>query len=89
MTTKPILYSLEIYQLHGSYREIDDLSGATLLDHYYTSSSFGAFHVGDTINEGHLMAILGTVAHVHHWVGDYGEDQVLHKTCLYLDINLS
>lgn len=83
MTTKPVTYSLEIHQLHAPYSTQKSLERSTRLHMHEAEQPFGAFHVGETITDGPSLTYLGRIQHIHHWVGDTG-DEIRHGIALYL-----
>ena len=78
------VYALETKNLQNPYRNQESLNNSTPLDSHESSTPFGAFHVGDGVSDGPSLRYLGNIQYIHHWIGDYGDDQILHKTILYL-----
>jgi hypothetical protein len=83
MSPKTTIYTLAIVQLHRPYKMEDDLQHTTPLLSFESLTPFGSFHVGDGVAESGLRS-LGRIQHIHHGIGDYRDEQILHHTTLYL-----
>ena len=83
MKLKTTIYTLAIVQLHRPYKTEDDLQNTTPLLSFESLTPFGSFHVGDGVAESGLT-FLGRIQHIHHGIGDYGDEQILHHATLYL-----
>ena len=44
----------------------------------------GSFRVGDTLSSSHPTKYLGVIQHVHHWVGEGDDGELIHRTLLYV-----
>ena len=77
-------YALEVYQLRRPYRNADSLQNATPLHHYESDTDFGSFRVGDTFSDSRPTKYLGVIQHVHHWLGEGEDGELLHRTLLYV-----
>jgi hypothetical protein len=77
-------YGLEVFQLHRPYRNADSLQNATRLHHYESDTDFGSFRVGDTFSDSHPTKYLGVIQHVHHWLGEGDDGELVHRTLLYV-----
>ena len=84
MNMRKTTYALEIYQLSRPYRSMDSLQNLTKLHSYESATDFGAFHAGDTFSDSHPTKYLGTIQHVHHWLGEGEGPDLLHRTVLYV-----
>ena len=82
--TRQTNYALEVYQLSKPFRTMDSVTGATRLHSYESATDFGAFHKGDTFSDSQPTKYLGTIQHVHHWLGESDGPDLLHRTVLYL-----
>lgn len=83
MYVPKVTYALEVHQLSRPYRASESLQNATRLHSYEATTSFGAFHAGDTFSECYPTRYLGKIQHVHHSVGANGSD-IVHRTVLYV-----
>lgn len=77
-------YHLEIYELHQPYRDQESLENTTRLQLFESSTPLGNFQIGHTIADGRALRHLGQIQHVDHMIGEYGDDEILHITRLYL-----
>ncbi len=84
MKTKSTKYALEIKKLQGHYRNEESLKNSTELHSHESATPFATIHVGDTMSDGPSLSYLGRVEHIHHWIGDFGPDFILHKTMVYV-----
>lgn len=84
MAMRKTTYALEVYQLSKPFRSMDSVTGALKLHSYESSTDFGTFQKGDTFSDSHPTKYLGTIQHVHHWLGPGEHDDVLHRTILYV-----
>ena len=82
--TRKTVYSLEVYQLSKPFRTMDSVTGATRLHNYESATDFGTFHKGDTFSDSNPTKYLGTIQHVHHWLGDDEGPDIIHRTVLYV-----
>ena len=71
-------YALEVFQLHRPYRSAESLQNATRLHHYESDTDFGSFR------NSHPTKYLGVIQHVHHWLGEGDEGELVHRTLLYV-----
>jgi hypothetical protein len=84
MSARRTTYALEVYQLRQPYRSPDSLQSATRLHSYESATGFGAFHVGETFSDMRPTKYLGRIQHVHHWLGEGEEGDLVHRTVLYV-----
>jgi len=77
-------YGLEINRLSKPYHEQGGLTDSRRLYDFESSTPFGTFCVGDSVSQGPSMEKLGRIQHIAHWVGDYRDGVILHKTVLYV-----
>jgi hypothetical protein len=82
MKPKTVLYGLNILRLPRPFRTQEDLANATALTSFEGNTPFGQINVGQTLSDS--SAYLGRVEHVHHTVGDYGDDKILQMTAVYV-----
>jgi hypothetical protein len=84
MASRRTAYALEVFKLHRAYKTADSLQNATRLHHYESAMDFGSFRVGDTFSDSHPTKYLGVIQHVHHWLGEGDDGELLHRTLLYV-----
>jgi hypothetical protein len=84
MKTKTTIYALEIKLLLEATIEDENIKNATPLLSLESSTAFGGFQVGDGISDGPNIHYLGVIQHIHHIIGDYDDDKILHTTTLYV-----
>jgi hypothetical protein len=81
---KSVFYALEIKILDNKYRNDDSLANSTLFQTYESSTPFAPIQVGDSICDGKSLSCVGEVQHINHWIGDFGENQILHKLVVFV-----
>ena len=85
MNPRKTSYVVEIHQLQQPYRNADSLQKATRLLSYEAANPFGAFQIGQTLSQTRPTKYLGTIQHIHHWVGEDEDDTgLVHRTILYV-----
>ena len=75
---------LEIHELARPYRDADSLQNSTQLHQFESPSGFGAFQVGETLSQSNPTKYLGTIQHIHHWLGEDEDGRLVHRTLLYV-----
>jgi hypothetical protein len=84
MARQNVAFELEIHDLHKPYRGPDSLQSATLVHKFESPTAFGSFQVGQTLSHMQPTKYLGTIQHIHHWIGEDDDMRLVHRTMLYV-----